>query len=68
MAKNDLQPHQTTVRTTMWPDRDHVVDVDEIPGLRSQRLLIEDDNAGDPAGDGTPGAPGRRGGRQNPDT
>ncbi len=57
----ELLPHQSRVRVTMFPDRLTVVDTDEIPGLRSQGLLIEDDQAGqagelgkgtDPAGTG----------------
>lgn len=38
-------PNETAVRLTMWPDRDHVVRKDELPGLRSQCLLIEPDAA-----------------------
>jgi hypothetical protein len=48
---DELREHQTKVRLTMFPDRLTVVDKGEIPGLRSQGLLIEDPPADVPADD-----------------
>lgn len=44
MSDKKLAPHRTTVRVTMFPDPIEV-DKDEIPNLRSQGLLVEDDDA-----------------------
>lgn len=47
----ELLPHQTTVRLTLRPDEDTVVNKDEVHNLRHQGLLIEDEPAA--AGDGS---------------
>ena len=42
MADKQLPDHRTTVRVTMFPDPIEV-DKDEIPHLRSQGILVEDE-------------------------
>lgn len=39
----------TTVRVSMWPDKDIEVDEDEVGWLRTQGLLVEDTTNGSPA-------------------
>ena len=48
MAEKQLADHRTTVRVTMFADPVEV-DKDEIPHLRSQGILVEDDDQADAA-------------------
>lgn len=60
----ELLPHQTTVRLTLRPDEDTVVNKDEVHNLRHQGLLIEDEPASATAAADGPAADGAAAGGQ----
>lgn len=49
MPENETGPAMVAVRLTMWPDKDTLVPPDEVPVLRHQGLVIEDEKPADSA-------------------